>query len=131
MMNQRPFKFRIWDNLKKEWLKRKIYHASIRTDGDGIGDFEFRQHPQGYTIQQFTGLTDKYGKDIYEGDILKFSLAFAFSDEHSEFVEVKWNNKSGRWIVHMTGTDYFDSSYVSIVGNIFDDPDLLQLCSKN
>jgi uncharacterized phage protein (TIGR01671 family) len=66
----RQIKFRIWDNISKNWLTKKTYHSSIRVDDSGVGKFEFKQHPEGFAIQQFTGLQDKNGKDIYEGDIL-------------------------------------------------------------
>lgn len=130
MTNHRPFKFRVWDTHQKQFIDFGV--GSLRSDYtlNDIFEDNFNDGDR-YTIQQFTGLTDKYGKDIYEGDILKFSLAFAFSGEYSDLVEVKWNNKSGRWIVPMVTIDYFNSSYVEIVGNIYENPELLKSCSKN
>ena len=66
----RQHKYRIWDNLKKEWLNKKVYHSSITLDANGIGEFSFKQHPEGYTVQQYAGKNDELGQEVYEGDIV-------------------------------------------------------------
>lgn len=66
MSNDR-FKFRVWDNDENEYLQEGALIDS-RT-GDIAGYFPADQ----YTIEQCTGLTDKNGKLIYEGDVLLFN----------------------------------------------------------
>jgi hypothetical protein len=76
----RELKFRIWDNLKKEWVAKKVYHASI----DSSGEFSFKQHSEGFAIQQYTGVKDVNDKKIYEGDIVWLNSAMSFGPWEKE-----------------------------------------------
>ena len=88
------------------------------------------------TIGQFTGLTDKNGKRIFEGDILKSTIKFidcndeGYSILHHDIEDigiVEWR-KDGFMIAHKSGTwarsFYGCENYV--IGNIHDNPELLK-----
>ena len=88
------------------------------------------------TIGQYTGLTDKNGVRIFEGDILKSTIKFidcndeGYSILHHDIEDigiVEWR-KDGFMIVHKSGTwarcFYGCENYV--IGNIHDNPELLQ-----
>lgn len=73
------------------------------------------------TVSQFTGLTDKYKKKIFKGDL----IAKGF-----EIYEVRWNPERVRWGIYsnnfeVAGFTKFSESYFEVIGNIYDNKELL------
>lgn len=95
------------------------------------------------TVGQFTGLTDKNGKEIYEGDIIKFQKYSNYDDEHSNLkrhiAKVIFKEGCFCWDILKEGSQSdFHYSYkteplkntcttwgLEIIGNIHDNPELL------
>lgn len=79
------------------------------------------------TVGQYTGLQDKNGTKIFEGDILSAHLDDGYP-ENETMLEVVWHNngwygKNGKFF------DDFDNGfekYFEVIGNIHDNPELLQ-----
>jgi hypothetical protein len=94
---------------------------------DGVTDINFSDMSIGctesstqwfrgqYELMQFTGLHDKNGKEIYEGDILQTD---AFK-RHSIFHIVQWDERRNGW------SDYSPKDQFYITGNIYENPELL------
>ncbi len=77
------------------------------------------------TVGQFTGLTDKNGKEIYEGDVITFYVSL--KKVNGEFVEdirktvVEWDG-AGFNIASLSKITHT----VKVIGNIHDNPELLK-----
>lgn len=88
------------------------------------------------TVGQYTGLTDKNGKRIFEGDILKSTIkiidcddeGFSISHYDKEDIGIVEWRKDGFMIAHKSGTwarsFYGCENYV--IGNIHDNPEILK-----
>ena len=67
---------------------------------------------------QSTGLKDKNGKEIYEGDRIKGKMDYGPGGFVEREVPIRWHNEYGyQW-------NYFDLSTIEIIGNIHDIPEL-------
>lgn len=80
------------------------------------------------TICQYTGLTDKNNRQIWENDICKISTVLI--DEEDGFFVVKWDNDGAKFALEGNRlTVDFEMVYgtdCEVIGNIFDDPELME-----
>ena len=91
----------------------------------------FKVDPE--TVGQYTGLTDKNGKKIFEGDILEGDLEDSLDPGakwRSEVIWGKfgWNCKGNKISLPM---DEYDIREGEVIGNIHDNPELLKGSAKN
>lgn len=121
-MNQRILKFRSWNG--KEMINTGTINETTRESGYEMWDGDKLMY---YPVMQFTGLLDKNGKEIYEGDVLKCSGAKKFP-----LNLVIWEPMKGRWLAKLIGANNFniisgrkDVDY-EIIGNIYSNPELIK-----
>lgn len=116
----REIKFRAWDKDEK----KMIYDAQDTYDWGACGckipasNFGelLKSCPEFFEVMQYTGLKDKNGKEIYEGDILLYELFKGCT--------------LTRWVVTIPNIyiSMRDESVnqIEIIGNIYENPDLLR-----
>jgi len=74
------------------------------------------------TVGQFTGLTDKNGKEIFDGDIMKSSIDIVY--------HVHWDFENGRFLGRTTDKRIIyvaREPKAAIIGNIYENPELLEM----
>lgn len=122
-------KFRAWDKANKVMMHSGFdiaYSGNICCYNDGEGKIH---DPYELIPMQYTGLKDKNGKEIYEGDILHWESPDADSDGAKYEVVFKKSAFRIRWISKNNNTETYEilmSAYdLEVIGDIYENPELV------
>lgn len=114
----REIKFRAWDKINKEMIHFSLFERPTACYGKNC------------EIMQYTGLKDKNGKEIYEGDVMTVNMSNPPQKDKNQPVVVEWSGVDLRYvIVTQYAGDFplgnYTSSVCEIIGNIYENPELL------
>lgn len=124
----REIKFRVWDNLdfmSQPFTLQDLQEKKIQFTSECI-------------LMQYTGIKDKNGKEIYEGDILSDPFPIDYEDlskgYHEGFLPVIWCPETLQWCVdasfakdgsYPTSMVEYFGNHLEVKGNIHENPELL------
>jgi hypothetical protein len=154
----RQLKFRIWDKQYKKWIENSssLHCFSNWTicpfTGnlvDYVGAFgcdnftaspahgyyfegaEVVREPR-YVIQQYTGLKDSKGVEIYEGDLIQYNQNSNYDGMNFEVI---WSDASFGWVLKSKTGDYLTNqitpngpryNFLEIISNVCETPELIK-----
>jgi len=123
----REIKFRAWDKKYGAWVKNmRVYQNGAAADDNSW------LPSKDIALMQFTGLHDRSGREVYEGDILKWRK----HPRATEVGEVLWNQSSASFCVKDQNelekergfwrpVSLYAMNSIEVIGNIYENPELL------
>ena len=149
-ISMRELKFRVWyENVRRGekkgeeivWSVKSYYDYSPIIDNGGLLEVDggwdiYGNSDENYVIEQYTGLKDKNGKEIYEGDIVRTKFVgvepekwvigwdislcrFGYFHSYDRILE-------GHWSDHDLKVIDYRKQPLEIIGNIHENPELLE-----
>lgn len=126
----RPIKFRAWDKDNEKILEVKSIHLIENEPQIVINPLEFisSEHVE---LLQYTGLKDKNGVEIYEGDIVQIK-DHSFQKKPGDYTGIEIDGfypvtytermelVAGQWLL------MHQLPYITVVGNLYENPELLE-----
>jgi len=137
----RKIKFRVWDKKKNRWFHGSTDPARIATSTDAIslfgeviifGELMVDQNNEeavsldrlnDLVALQYTGLKDKNGREIYEGDVVQWKYREYQPKQDVRFAEGSFGVQTT--VGHVPLIEYLHQD-LEIIGNIYENPELLQ-----
>lgn len=114
----RLIKFRAWDIKRKQMFfpSSISWKDDLMWCGDVLGENRYETAIEKSEVMQFTGLKDKNGREIWEGDIIKF--------RYPETGDVR--TAEVKFITGCFVPDVWRNETPEVIGNIYENPELLK-----
>lgn len=120
----RELKFRVWSEEDKEY---RTDLNVFRLHGGKIVCTSPMYSLEGdrFDVEQYTGLKDKNGKEIYEGDVVEYMTCY-YGNEKRHRKVVEWGEWDSDDFGEPHNLGYFNlSECMEVIGNIHENPELL------
>ena len=136
MKNQREIEFRAWDKINKRMVNVNDFSG---LEKDDLSEFKYitcSQHVidwKDIILMQFTGLLDKNGKKIFEGDVVRRikekpnKFHFEIYDPNPLISEIFYD-RAGFFVKGIADMDFYLGAVhekIEVIGNIYENPELL------
>lgn len=116
----REIKFRAWVDEENKW----VYF--------NVGEEYPTKKLSPFTVCEFTGLLDKTGKEIYEGDIVRRTMHYGddygnrVGEPEEKISEIKWIEMKGTQAVGFSFFPCDDIYQLEVIGNIYEHGKLIE-----
>ena len=111
------FEVRVWDTINKEFIDNEYFR--ITGNGNVENFVNESENDTNCVITQFTGLCDKNGRKIYEGDIVRKYWQINNTNGFASF-EVKYNQQHCGFGIKLGKNHQYE-----VIGNVFENPELV------
>jgi uncharacterized phage protein (TIGR01671 family) len=125
----REIKFRVWSKDRKMFVMDGMSVEDIQEDATHSVHLPMLIKQEECVWQQYTGLKDRNGQEIYEGDLINFSWQAGYKEFYDDKnQEVFYNNESASFVFGKDKSCMLDRvvyDTLEVVGNVFENPELL------
>ena len=139
----RELKFRVWSEEDKQY-RTDCSACKLFNGKTGCPATIYNEEGDRFDIEQYTGLKDKNGKEIYEGDIVEALIDSVWTTGSNDALfgkkswelEVYWDEMRYALMWHVLGSktcpdrvyDFYDRKIteIEVIGNIHESPELLE-----
>ena len=125
----RELKFRAWDKLNSmmlypngqliTWYDCKVWLQLCHPYNHNYGLDRSPDKPENLHLMQYTGLHDKNGKEIYEGDIVNDRDVIGVVEYEDDNIRFEIRRKNGFSMI-------WTSKTIEVIGNIYENSELLK-----
>lgn len=129
----REINFRVWDNVDKKFISLDDYQklGAVEIENDGTLTLSPRYRflismmimPTRFILSQNTGLIDKNGRNVFEGDIVMFDYEWTKPNETGI---IQWNKDNASFQIkgHIPSSSMKHLSQMKIIGNIYENQEV-------
>jgi len=121
---KKEIKFRAWDKVEKKFIKGFAINQNgflMTMEGQGEWVDRAKYGKERVELMQFTGLLDKRGKEIYEGDIVETG----FGNREVEYREGAFWTHESMDTINKDLLTQTKTRYLVVIGNIYQNPELI------